>query len=245
MSVPAKINQSLFASLQGIEVPKEEAPAIVASSSACFVGFVNPKSEERYAEILQDIPGAGRNTAYYKDAEGYKKLEPFRFYLFDHRLHWVKRDQAGELIAVQKADNPPKKFGELSENVEAVLIVQVGDKFVPVTCAFRGANSKMIAPATKELAACKTPAWGDKTPDHKVALGIPVPNFRFIVTAMPGTALSGKGVRYATGAALCRPASAADIKMLSESADDPLFASRLEQAKDFFAKRVSELDAKV
>lgn len=237
---------SIFGGMSGLALPNTGIEKLdVRESTTPYVGFLSTKSQ-RFGEVRDAIPGASDGTVYYAGPTGeYKKISNFKFHLLAADRLWVQRDDANKPIKATR-ENPGDYSSPLKDNVETIIAVYLDDgSLVPALCTFNTAKSKAGLAAIKGLQDSQTPAWGEKSADHKETLKIPLPNFRSVTHVQTSVKSAKNGRKMIAASGVAKPTTLGEAKQAVEGMSQESFTKQFEQVKRAFASRLAELNALV
>lgn len=228
-------------------LPSNDGLAVANDLSAGASGPYVARASDR-SPNWPSLSAAGvGNGDLYLGAEGlYLRTMPLTYWLVASTVFKTLMDDLGNFQHATTDLNAEKSPGglKLDEHVLALIVVDLGDRLVPAKCDFRGTLSGAVSPTLKAVQQAGDPKWAALSDAHKVAAAFPVPWGRVVATAttQPRTSRAS-GRKYYAGAAVCRPATIAQMQRLQAATQDAAFTALLEQAKQGYAERFETIRA--
>lgn len=180
------------------------------------------KMSPKFTDYAAQISGLKEAEAVLVQGDQYTRLSPLKLHVLASKTLYVEREDGKE--ALRATDQQPARGSksDLVEENHMAAIVYDGENLVPVSIVFKKALAQGANRAAKELNACQTPEWLDRSPDHRAAGSIKVPFGRFTATITSGFEMAkSSGRQYPISKAEIKPITAAEAANLKEFLGDP------------------------
>jgi hypothetical protein len=223
------------------EWARSTAPAIpdqpLGGPSSNFVGQLQENTGKKAA--LQ-AAGVQVGEFYLSADSAYFPLRPLRFMLLEATAYRTAMDAAGTVTKASR-DFSDKSSGD--EHIEALVIVDAGDRLIPAKASFRKAQWLVGKAAIDGLQMAMDPAFPSKGDAYKVAAQFPAPFGRVVVTASVQRRVSKtSGKPYFACDGTVTPSSVTDLQKLVSSMKDDAFIAAGDAAKKAYVARCEQLD---
>lgn len=230
--------------------PKLQMPAIFGQPAedikgrtfGPYVTFAHNKRTDEFKKIIAAIQRApDEHDMYLMEPDRVTPLPTMKCHWIAGFQRWLLTDESGQNVLDVSSVEKPKPF---KEQIEAVLLVYVGDRLVPANVQFRTTKcpaGKVMFEAAKEV---MTPEWAAKSEAHKLTLSLDPP-YRFygVVTVQPPRNPKGGGLPYRPTACDIMPTGANEVAVLSKAGQDVEgFQELLSQAAERYSFRKQQLD---
>jgi hypothetical protein len=240
VALPVDAQDDVLAQYAEPKLPEQRPET--SGGSGPWVSCLEDKSGNKEAALGA---GVALGQFYLNEGGGITPLPTLEYHLVDHAKFYTVMNQQGKIVEV--ADNDD---GDADEHYVTLLLVKLGDRYIPTRSEFRKSKSPAVKNAIAALydaASDGGKAWGAKGDAHKATLSVPLPFARFIATAgtRKGVVKSGKmaGSQYFAGTCTVRPTTLAEIRSFITVASTADFKAALRAAKESFNARVAELEA--
>lgn len=223
--------------------PIAEGPLYSITPYVSFVSLKSaafPKLAPYYPDLREGEP------VLFKGADSHVRLDPFRYYLIQYRVHYTEADSEGSVVRSTMDAGVAKGDKSLKENVETVLIVCTKEGLVPARCTFRTTKTKAVWSAINHLAVAKDgDKWGKLSPEHAATLGAPDPRFRFTATVhlSYGRLSKSTGYKFTEASATVKPTALADWQALTAALNDKAFRALCDDVVTQWKERIAMIES--
>jgi hypothetical protein len=113
---------------------------------------------------------------------------------------------------------------------------------VAATCTFKTTKCGAAHAAVREYEDAKTAEWAERSPEHRAALCVPDPRFRFLTTVKLRSQTSrSSGFKYVAAAGSCKPAGVSDWQLLAATLRDEAFRDQSDRVVEAWKRRLDSL----
>jgi hypothetical protein len=204
---------------------KPVVDAEIRETAVPFIGFAEPKGS-KYADIRAALPGIQAGAPYlYKPGTGYVAMNPAKMHVVEGVQFFVEYGADGATPVTVTRTDPGSFKSPLKEAIFGVAVAYTPDGLVPAAVSFRTTKAPAAHAALKALRDCAdATAWGNKSPDFRETLRIPVPFARFTATVTTRAKTGkGSGQQYYAASADIKPTTPAEAKMIGAALASPDF----------------------
>ncbi len=207
-----------------------------------YITFAHNKRPDEWAKLVGAFGQIQEGNMYLFAGDEAFALSPAKLGWLCCKQYWASVNGAGEVQKVSFKEMPTP----FKEHVEAVVLVYFEDRIVPANIQFRTTKcpaAKMLSDALIEAA---TPAWADKSPQHRETLACQHPFMRFfgIVDLGPSRTSKSSGLTYRTTTCTVKPTGVAEWRLLDKMSKEPNCTKSLQDAADRFQMRCEEMKLK-
>lgn len=244
----------------GLILPQAAPIAVVRGGfdTTPYIVFATSKSAKLWPVMSAAIQGLETDETVLLRPEPKRpvRLSPLRFHLLAAFQYWAQFDQADFRPNAARLEPPEEgTMREWAEQIESVVLAYHGEKLVPASIRWGKTKCGGAHKAIAALRNCSKVSeggiegafeeWGALSADHKLTQGVPVNWARFVAQCkvLGGKTSKTSGFRYAPSTSLIFPATAGELKIVSDSFADAEFVKSLDAVKARYEREVETIRA--
>lgn len=231
--------------VEAVQLPavfQQPSEPVKARSLSPYIAFAHPRRSDEWNKLTGAFGQIAEGDMFLVTSEEAFHLAPAKLGWLCHKQYWVQANAAGEVLKTSFKEMP----APFKEHVEAVVLVYLEDRIVPANVCFRTTKCPAAKALSDALVEAASPAWADKSPQHKETLVCQQPFMRFygIVELGPQRTSKSSGLPYRTTTAIVKPTGVSEWRALAEFTKSPDCNKLLEDAANRFEMRIQEMKLK-
>lgn len=242
--------KSIAAQAGTLAVPTLTMPAVfgepsapmVARSWPPYVVFAHPNRGDEWNKIRAKYPSVAEGDIVFVNGDEVLKLDVAKMSLVCATQFWCETNGAGEIQRVRYQEQP----WPWQERAEAVCLLYVPDRVVPVNVQFRTTKCGACKTLSDALKLASTPQWGEQSATHLASMQAPQPFMRFYGEVVSQTPRVGKksGRPYRPAVATIKPTSVDEWTLLKKLSENPETQKALDVAAQRYQSQLEEFKKK-
>lgn len=242
--------QSLAAQTGALTAPELKLPevfqgpieAVQGRYIAPYITFAHPKRADEWSRIAQQYGNVTETDMYLVQHDSVLHLPKAKLALVCAKQYWAEANAAGEMLRASFVEQP-KPF---KEHIEAVLLLYLDDRVLPVNVSFRGPRCSGAKVLSDELQRAASSRWSELSAAHKETLvcGQAFMRYYGILEVAPPRNSKQNGLLYRPTVCRTFPTSVPEWRLMQAFIAAPDTQKRLDDAAERYQLRLHEVKLK-